>query len=451
MLAIETTLAKASLTRVELRDPQKLHHVIDLRRLQALTPGFNWSRYVAGLGLAGTRSFNVTEPAFMKALNTLILTRSLADLKTYLRWHLAHQAAPYLAPAFVAEDFDFFQHTLHGVPQQSPRWQGCVTLIDKQLGEALGQEFVRSAFSPALKARTVHMTQQIEDAMAARIKSLDWMSHATTGKALEKLHAIANKIGYPERWRDYSSVEIRRDDFFGNVLRASSFEQKRQLAKIRKPVDRGEWVTTPQTVNAYYDAPMNDITFPAGILQPPLFDPAMDDAPNYGNTGGTIGHELTHGFDGEGRQYDAKGNLKNWWSKKDEQAFNERTQCLIDQYAQYTVVDDIKINSKLTLGEDLADPGGLVLALVAWKAEIADNPPPDRDGYTPMQRFFIGMAQWGCENSRAEDLRVRAATDTHSPNKYRVNGLVANFPEFEQAFACKPGQAMAPVKRCKVW
>jgi endothelin-converting enzyme/putative endopeptidase len=274
----------------------------------------------------------------------------------------------------------------------------------------------------------------------------------TKKKALEKLGTLVNKIGYPKRWRDYSPVRIARDDLVGNVLRATEFEQRRLIAKVGKPLDRGEWQMTPPTVNAYYSAQTNDIYFPAGILQPPLYDPKMDAAPNYGNTGSTIGHELTHAFDDEGRQFDAKGNLKNWWAPKDEKAFNERVQCVVDQYGKYTVIDDIKINSRLTLGEDLADLGGTLLALIAWKAEIANNPPPaERDGFTPMQRFFIGLAQWACENVRPEQQRLNALNDPHSPSRYRVNGLVVNFPEFQQAFACKPGQPMAPTKRCRVW
>jgi len=288
--------------------------------------------------------------------------------------------------------------------------------------------------------------------MESEIKNLDWMGPQTKAKALEKLHGIANKIGYPDKWRDYSALEIKRDDLLGNVQRGDAFEMRRQLAKIGKPVDHSEWGMTPQTVNAYYDAQMNDINFPAGVLQPPLFDAKLDDAPNYGNTGGTIGHELTHGFDDEGRQYDAKGNLKNWWTKKDAAEFDKRTTCLTDQYGKYIVVDDVHINSKLTLGEDLADFGGLVLALISWKAEMAEHPAPQPiDGLAPDQRFFIGMAQWACSNERPEQLRLGAATNPHSPNMYRVNGLVANFKEFETAFKCKPGQPMAPVKRCHVW
>jgi endothelin-converting enzyme/putative endopeptidase len=452
VLAIETALAKGTLTRVEQRDPQKLYHKANEHALQTLTPTFDWKAYLAGLGLSGTNAFNVTEPKFYRALETQLRTRSLDDLKVYLRWHVAHSSAPFLSSAFVNENFDYFSKTLRGVPELAPRWRRCVALVDNQIGEALGQEFVKMTFSPELKAKTVHMTRQIEDAMESEIRNLDWMGPQTKAKALEKLHGIVNKIGYPDKWRDYSSLVIRRDDLLGNVQRGDAFELRRQLAKIGKPVDRGEWSMTPPTVNAYYDPQMNDINFPAGVLQPPLFDAKLDDAPNYGNTGGTIGHELTHGFDDEGRQFDATGNLRNWWTKKDAAEFEKRTKCLTDQYGQYVVVDDIHINSKLTLGEDLADFGGLVLAIIAWKAEMAAHPAPaEIDGFSPDQRFFIGMAQWACANDRPEEMRLHAMTDPHSPNKYRVNGLVANFAEFEKAFACKPGQPMAPVKRCRVW
>ncbi len=451
ILAIETTLARASLTRVDRRDPYKLFHKVDARGLQALTPGFKWRDYLAAIGLQQLNTFNVTEPEFFKAVDKLLATSHLDDIKTYLRWHVASGASPYLSAAFVNENFNFFSKTLRGVPELKPRWKRCVSLVDGQLGEALGQEFVNRTFSPELKQKTLHMTRQIEEAMAQDIKSLSWMSAATKARALEKLHTIVNKIGYPDKWRDYRAFEVRRDDFLGNVERGTLFEMRRQLAKIGKPLDRGEWGMTPPTVNAYYNAQMNDINFPAGILQPPLYDPKMDDAPNYGNTGGTIGHELTHGFDDEGRQFDARGNLKDWWTKKDAKEFTDSAQCIVDQYAQYTIVDDIKINSKLTLGEDVADLGGLILAWVAWQVEAAGTKPESRDGLTPEQRFFVGNAQWACENDRPENLRVKALTDPHSPGKYRVNGLVANMPEFAAAFSCKPGQPMAREKPCKVW
>ncbi|MFO1340163.1 MAG: M13 family metallopeptidase [Burkholderiaceae bacterium] len=451
VLLMETVLARATLSRVDQRDPQKLFHKMDLRRLQALSPHFDWARYFQAMGLPAQRVVNVTEPAFVKAVEVVVASRTLDELKVYLRWHLLHAAAPALGGDFERENFGFFEKTLRGIPEPPPAWRRCVTLTDTLLGDALGQEFVRRTFGPEQKQRTEHITRQIEQAMGDEIRALDWMSPATKKKALEKLATVVNKVGYPDRWRDYAGVRIARDDLLGNVQRATGFEVRRQLAKVGRPVDRSEWGMTPPTVNAYYNPQTNDINFPAGILQPPLFDPKMDDAPNYGNTGSTIGHELTHGFDDEGRQFDAQGNLKNWWAPKDEQAFNQRTQCLVDQYAQYAVVDDIKINSKLTLGEDLADLGGLLLGLIAWKAETAAAPPPERDGFTPLQRFFIGFGQWACENVRPEEARIKALTDPHSPGRWRVNGLVVNFPEFEQAFACKPGQPMAPAKRCKVW
>jgi len=451
VLELETALAAATLTRVDRRDPHKLFHTMNAKGLQALTPGFAWDTYLQAAGLAGLNSFNVTEPEFFKGLERQLQANSLDDLKNYLRWHVAHASAAHLSAAFVNEDFDFFGKTLRGIPELKPRWKRCVALVDGQLGEALGKEFVSRAFSADLKRKTLHMTRQIEQAMQDDLNQLAWMSDATKRNALEKLHSIVNKIGYPDKWRDYGPLIVKRNDFYGNVQRGNLFESRRDLAKIGKPLDRGEWGMTPPTVNAYYNPQMNDINFPAGVLQPPLYDPKMDDAPNYGNTGGTIGHELTHGFDDEGRNFDAKGNLKEWWTARDARQFNQRAQCIVDQYAQYTIVDDIKINSRLTLGEDIADLGGLVLGWMAWRVQIADAPPQSRDGFSPEQRFFIGYAQWACENARPEDLRDQALTNPHSPGKYRVNGLVANMPEFTQAFACKPGQPMVREQRCRVW
>ena len=451
VLRTETTLARATLSVVDRRDPYKLFHKMDLAQLQALTPGFDWGVYLQAMGLAEVRAFNVTEPQFYKAMARHWKASSLDDIKVYLRWHVAHAQASSLSSAFVAENFNFFSKTLHGTPAQQPRWKRCVALVDAQLGEALGQEFVDRAFGPELKQKTLRMTEQIEQAMQDELQHLDWMSPATKIKAAEKLKTVVNKIGYPDKWRDYSSIAIARDDFYGNVTRAMQFEVRRQLDKIGKPLDRGEWGMTPPTVNAYYSAQMNDINFPAGVLQPPLFDPKMDDAPGYGNTGGTIGHELIHGFDDEGRQFDAQGNLKNWWTPQDTAKFQQRAQCIVNQYAKYTVVDNIKINSKLTLGEDMADLGGMVLAWTAWKVQTTVVKPESRDGFTPEQRFFIGFAQWACENNRPEAARVQAATDPHSPGKYRVNGVVVNLPEFAKAFSCKPGAAMVAAKPCKVW
>ncbi len=451
VLRVETALARATLSQVDKRDPYKLFHKMTRSQLQALTPGFDWDAYLTASGLGDVKDINVTEPAYFKTMGRQLGSLALMDAKVYLRWHLARALSPLLSTPFVNAHFDFFSKTLLGVPQLAPRWKRCVGLADAQLGEALGQEFVARAFGPELKAKTLQMTLQIEQAMLDDLQQLDWMSAPTKARAIEKLKTIINKIGYPDRWRDYSSVQVARDDFFGNVSRATQFESRRQLNKIGKPLDRGEWGMTPPTVNAYYSAQMNDINFPAGILQPPLYDPKMDDAPNYGNTGGTIGHELTHAFDDEGRQFDAKGNLKNWWTPQDNRRFNARAQCIVKQYAQYMVVDTIKINSRLTLGEDIADLGGMVLAWTAWKVQTAAVTPETREGLTPEQRFFVGFAQWACENNRPEDMRVKAVTDPHSPGRYRVNGVVANMPEFAKAFACKPGSAMVSAKPCRVW
>jgi putative endopeptidase len=451
VMKIESALAKASLTQVELRDPYQTYHKMDAKALQALTPDFDWSAYLQGIGLKSLDTFNVSEPKFYQALNQQWKSTPVGDVKTYLRWHVAHAQAAYLSSAFVNEDFAFFRKTLRGVPVLKARWKRCVALTDAQLGESLGQEFVNRSFSPQLKADTLKMAKQVEQAMREDLDQLSWMSAETKQKAGEKLASIVNKIGYPDSWRDYGALSIARDDFAGNVVRGNHFESQRQLDKIGKPLNRGEWGMTPPTVNAYYDPQMNDINFPAGVLQPPLYDAKMDAAPNYGNTGSTIGHELTHAFDDEGRQFDAHGNLKDWWTPADAKAFEERAQCVVDQYSKYVVVDDIRINSKLSEGEDLADLGGLVLGWMAWQAETANQRLRPVDGLNPDQRFFIGYAQWACENSRPENLRANALTDPHSPGKYRVNGLMVNMPEFEAAFSCKAGQAMVSAKRCRVW
>jgi len=450
-MRMETALAKASLTRVERRDPYKLYHKLSPAELKALTPSFDWERYLSDSGVGNVPVINVSQPEFFKAVETEIKTVPLADWKAYLRWHAVHAAAPYLPKKFVTEDFDFYRKTLRGVTSQPPRWKQCVRYVDRDLGEALGQEFVRRNFTAETKQKTIDMTRRIETAMEQEIKTLDWMTDATKTRALEKLHTIANKVGYPERWRDYSSVSIKRGDFAGNVQRATVFESKRQLDKIGKPVDRGEWGMTPPTVNAYYNPQMNDINFPAGVLQPPLYDPKLDDAPNYGNTGSTIGHELTHGFDDEGRQFDAQGNLKDWWTADDAKAFEERVNCLRDQYAQYPIIDDIKINSKLTSGEDVADLGGTLLAYLAWKDAEGNEELQPREGFTPDQRFFIGFAQWACENQRPENLRANAITNPHSPGKYRINGIVSNLPQFQKAFKCGDDAPMVQKKSCKIW
>ena len=451
VMRFETALAKATLTRVEQRDPYKLFHKMSRAELQALTPSFKWDDYFTALHGQPGKQINVSQPAFYRELENQFKSAPLPELQAYLRWHIVHAKARFLSSTFVNADFDFFSKYLRGVQVLQPRWKRCVQIIDHTIGEALGQVFVEKTFTPETKARTLAMTKDIEDAMRSEIEALSWMSPATKKQAMLKLRGIANKIGYPDKWRDYSSVEIKRDDYLGNVERAATFETHRDLNKIGKPVDHTEWIITPPTVNAYYDPQMNDINFPAGVLQPPLFDPKMDDAPNFGNTGATIGHELTHGFDDEGRQFDAKGNLHDWWTKTDAAEFQTRIECVINQYSQYTIVDDIKINGKLTVGEDVADLGGTLLAYIAWKAANKGKTLQPIDGFTPDQRFFIGMAQWACGSERPESLRANAITNSHSPDEYRINGAVVNLPEFQNAFACKLGQPMASPKVCKVW
>ena len=453
VMAIETALAKASLTQVERRDPYKLFHKMTLPQLKAVTPSFNWDRYLAATGAPSITATNVMEPEFYKELQRELASQDLAHWKAYLRWHLAHSKARYLSSRFVNENFAFYGKTLQGIDQLQPRWKRCVQYVDRDLGEALGKVFVEKTFGPAVKAKALEVTKHIENAMEDEIKSLPWMGEETRQQARLKLHAVVNKIGYPEKQRDYSSVRIARGDFLGNVNRAATFETHRDLAKIGKPVDRTEWGMTPPTVDAYYSPQMNDINFPAGVLQPPLFDFKMDDAPNYGNTGATIGHELTHGFDDEGRQFDANGNLRDWWTKKDAEEFEKRASCISEQYAQYTVVDDIKINSKLTLGEDVADLGGTLLAYSAWKSMTREQTLKEADGLTPDQRFFVGMAQWSCGSERDESKRLNVVTNPHSPPEYRVNGVVVNMPEFARAFSCQAGQPMVKEKEkvCRVW
>ncbi len=451
ILRIETTLAKASLTLVERRDPYKLYHSMSVADLEKINPAVSWPAYLAAQGAQAVSSLNVTQPDFQKTLSSVLSTEPLPALKVYLRFHVLTAAAPSLSSPFETASFDFYSHYLRGTEQMPPRWKRCVRGVDHNLGEALGQEFVRRTFSPETRQKTLLMTDQIEQAMQSEIERLDWMSPTTKVEALRKLHAIRNKIGYPDKWRDYSKLDIRPGDYFGDVVRATQFESNRQWAKVGKPVDRTEWGMTPPTVNAYYDPQMNDINFPAGVLQPPLYDPKSDDAPNYGNTGSTIGHELTHGFDDEGRQFDAQGNLKDWWTKEDAQGFEDRINCLRNQFANYIVVDDIHINSKLTSGEDVADLGGTLLAYIAWQKTIENQRLKPVDGFTPDQRFFIGFAQWACENTREASRRLQALTDPHSPGFARINGIVSNMPEFATAFGCKVSQPMVKQKVCKVW
>jgi putative endopeptidase len=451
VMAIETAMAKASLTRVEKREPHNLFHKMKTAQFKTLAPDFDWDAYFTALQFAPPAVVNVTEPEFYREVERLLKEHDLAEWRTYFRWHLLRGNAPYLSSPFVQENFNFYSKYLRGTEELPPRWKKCVRLVDRDLGEALGQVYVQKVFTPEAKKETLEMTRQIEVEMGNEIRQLPWMSPPTKQKALEKLHGVVNKIGYPDKWRDYSSVVVKPGDFIGNVHRATAFESRRDIKKIGKPVDRTEWNMTPPTVNAYYDPQMNDINFPAGVLQPPLFDLKIDAAPNYGDTGGTIGHELTHGFDDEGRQFDARGNLRDWWTAKDAAEFETRVNCIRDQYAQYTVVDDIKINSKLTSGEDVADLGGELLGWLAWKTATKGRHLESVEGLTPEQRFFVGFAQWVCGAERPENLRMHAITDPHSPFEYRVNGVVANMPEFHQAFSCKAGQPMVREKSCKVW
>ena len=453
VMRMETVMARASQTRVERRDPYNLKHKMKVAELIAMAPDFDWPAYYKESQYPPFEIVNVDSPNFIRQVNTLLAEGSIADWKTLLRFHVVNSASPYLSSRFVDENFDFYRKYLRGAKEQQPRWKRCVQYTDSNLSEALGQAYVAKVFSPELKRSTQQMLAGIEDAMRQRIEALDWMSDATKQQAYLKLQGIRNKIGYPDSWRDYSSLAIIRDDFALDIQRASRFERRRDINKIGKPVDHGEWDISAPTVDAYYNPQMNDINFPAGVLQPPLYDTRMDAAPNYGDTGGTIGHELTHGFDDEGSQFDAKGNLRNWWTKEDREKFDARTKCVADQYAGYIIVDDIHINSKLTLGEDVADLGGELLAYMAWKNATKAEKLQPVDGLTPEQRFFVGFAQWACANNRPEELRVRAVVNPHSPNPYRINGVVVNMPEFARAFSCRAGQPMTKPsdKVCKVW
>jgi putative endopeptidase len=450
-LRIETGLAKASLTRVQRRNPHNTYHMMTVAELGQIAPAFDWPQYFSVQGAPNVANLNVSQPEFLKAVQAQLTTEPVEALRGYLRFHLLTAVAPFLAHPLEQADFDFYSKTLRGVPDMPPRWKTCTRAVDRNLGEALGQEFVRRTFTADTKAKTQLMTEQIETAMRVEIENLDWMSPETKQEALRKLHAIRNKIGYPDRWRDYTKLEVKPDDYIGNALRAYRFEDARRWNKLGKPVDLNEWGMTPPTVNAYFNPQMNDINFPAGVLQPPLYDPKLDDAPNYGNTGATIGHELTHAFDDEGRQFDSKGNLRDWWTEADAKGFEDRINCIRDQYAGYIVVDDIHINSKLTSGEDVADLGGTLLAYIAWKKQTEGQKPGNVEGFTPDQRFFVGLAQWACENERPENQRVNAITDPHSPGFARINGVVSNMPEFQRAFSCKAGQPMVHAPACKVW
>jgi len=455
VLAVETGLAKAAMDRTERRDPKKRDHMMQATEVVALAPNFALTQYFADNGSPKFTSLNVGNPDFFKAVNQQLDAVALDDWKTYLRWRTVDIYAPGLPKAFVDEDFQFNRQYMAGQKEIEPRWKRCIRSTDHNLGMALGQLYVDQVFGPDNKARTVKMVQAIEQAMHSDVGQLTWMSDTTKQQAYVKLAAIVNNIGYPDTWRDYSTVIVKRDDYAGNATRAAAFETHRQYNKMEKPTDRKDWSMTPPTVNAYYRPPMNDINFPAGILQPPFYGMNMDDAVNYGGIGVVIGHELTHGFDDQGRKYDAQGNLKDWWTADDGKAFEERASCTADEYSSFVAVKDDKgevhVNGKLTLGENTADNGGLKLAYMALMNIIGNTPVKPIDGYTPQQRFFLSYGQIWCQNVTDQQARVLAITDPHSPGRWRVNGAVQNSAAFEEAFGCKAAQPMVRQNACRVW
>jgi putative endopeptidase len=453
IMTLETSLATASRTRVELRDPEKNYNKMTQEDLQKLTPDWNWADYFKEINLTEPRDINVHPPEFFKAANAAFTNTSVDDWKTYLRWHLINAAAAELSNDFVNEDFTFKEGILRGTKEIKPRWKRVVAATDQALGEALGKLYVADYFSPEAKARALEMVNNLKDALADRVKTLEWMDEPTKQEALKKLAAMNVKIGYPDKWRDYSLLKIDRASYVLNAMRAANFEVNRELKKIGKPVDRTEWGITSPTVNAYYDPNMNEIVFPAGILQPPFFDPKADDAVNYGGMGSVIGHEMTHGFDDQGRQYDAAGNLRDWWSPESAAKFKERSQAVVQQYSEYEPVPGVHINGELTQGENIADIGGAKIAYAALQKALAGKPQEKIDGLTPEQRFFLGWAQIWRANQREDDLRLRLNTDPHSPTHYRCNGPLANMPEFAKAFNLPDDCPMVrpPDKRVNIW
>jgi predicted metalloendopeptidase len=451
VMKFETALAKGSMDNVTRRDPAKVYHIMTVKELEGVSPAFRWETFFSDSGAPKFDKLNVAVPEFFQAMSAEITETSLDVWKKYLTWMLVHNEAGLGPSAFVQANFDFFGKKLTGATEMRPRWKRCTDYTNNELGEALGQKFVEKAFGKEGKQRTVAMVDQLEKALGQDIQKLTWMTPATKKMAEEKLKAIRNKIGYPDKWRDYSSVTIKPDDPLGNSMRADEFEFERQLNKIGKPIDRTEWQMTPPTVNAYYDPQMNDINFPAGILQPPFFQSDMDDAVNYGGIGMVIGHELTHGFDDQGSQFNANGDLKNWWTPTDQKEFDQREACIVKEYSSFQVAPGLTENGKLTLGEDTADNGGLRIALMALENALAAKSKPVIGGFTPEQRFFLAFGQVWCENDRPEAERLQVTTDPHSLPKFRVNGAVQNMPEFSKAFACKAGTKMAPENACHVW
>ena len=452
VLKLETSLATASMKNTDLRDPDKTYHKMTLAELKTLTPNFSWESYFKAIGHPQLKEINVGQPDFFKALDAQLPATSIADWKTYLRWHLVNSAAPGLAEKFVNEDFDFRGKTLTGAKEIQPRWKRCVQSTDRNLGEALGQVYVQKYFPPAAKARALEMVHNLLAALRDDLATLPWMGPETRAQAAAKLEAFAVKIGYTDKWRDYSALKIDRRSYAENVVRASEFDFARRLNKIGKPVDRTEWGMTPPTVNAYNNSSMNEIVFPAGIMQPPFYDPNADDAVNYGGMGAVIGHEITHGFDDHGSKFDGRGNLKDWWTPEDLKNFQSRAKCVSDQFDGYVVDGDLHENGKLVLGESIADLGGLAIAYAAYEKSLQGKPrPPDRDGFTAEQRFFLGWAQvWGA-NERIEYARLMANTNPHPLGRFRANGPLSNMAEFAKSFGCKHGDAMVREQACKIW
>ncbi|HVN20866.1 MAG TPA: M13 family metallopeptidase [Dongiaceae bacterium] len=457
VIDLETALAQAEMDNVSRRDPKNINNRMSLSQVRALAPSIDWDGYLKAVNAPASDHYNVTSPEFFRAVEKLIAAHPLEHWQAYLRWQVIHRAAPYLTKSIVDENFDFFSHTLAGAEQQRPRWRRCVAAADRDLGDALGQAYVERTFSPESKARTIEMVHSIEAAVNSDIQGLSWMSPATKEQALTKLRGIEDKIGYPAHWHDYSAVKITRDSYLNNVAQATSFEFERWVAKIGKPVDRAEWTMTPPTINAYYDPQLNTINFPAGILQPPYFDSSKDDAVNYGAIGMVIGHEIIHGFDDEGRKFDEKGNLRDWWTADDTSKYEERGKCISEEYTQ-EVPDagtGVKQNGLLTLGEDTADNGGNRLALAALAATLKKQgktlDDKGEDGWTYRQRFFLANAYSWCANVRPQIARLIVTTDPHSLPVFRINNVLSNMPEFSEAFSCKPGQKMVRANACRVW
>ncbi|MFZ0310562.1 MAG: M13 family metallopeptidase [Candidatus Sulfotelmatobacter sp.] len=457
VIELETAMAKAQMDNVKRRDPKNINNRMSLAQVRELTPSIDWDAYLQAVKAPTSDHYIVTSPDFFRAEEKLLAEHPLEHWKTYMRWQAIHRAAFYLNKSMADENFDFFSRTLAGQEQQLPRWRRCTGTADRDLGEALGQAYVDRAFPPESRARTIEMVHAIERAMHDDIENVNWMTPATKEQAIVKLKGIEDKIGYPSHWRDYSSVKVTRDNYLGNVEQASSFELERWVAKIGKPVDRSEWTMTPPTINAYYDPQLNTINFPAGILQPPFFEKNMDDSVNYGAIGMVIGHELTHGFDDQGRKFDAHGNLRDWWTADDGKQYDERGKCISDEYTQ-EVPDagpGVKQNGLLTQGEDTADNGGIHLALFALEAELKkegkslDDKGPD--GWTYRQRFFLSNAYSWCANIRPEVARLIVTTDPHSMPVFRIDDVVSNMSEFAQAFGCKAGQKMVRANACRVW